>query len=64
MKAFLGLLLVFLGVLLNNVVYLQDLILGQGYISLDGWRAFTGLGVSLMLIFFGCVLLVFRSGHR
>jgi hypothetical protein len=31
---------------------------------LDGWRAFTGLGVSLMLIFFGCVLLVFRSGHR
>jgi hypothetical protein len=64
MKAVFGLLLVFLGVLLNNVVYLQDLILGQGYISLDGWRAFAGLGVSLMLIFFGCVLLVFRSGHR
>jgi hypothetical protein len=64
MKAVLGLLLVFVGVILNNVVYLQDLILGQGYISLDGWRAFAGLGVSVILIFFGCVLLVFQRGVR
>ena len=56
MKA-IGMLLIILGVLANNVVYLQDLWLGQGYISLDGWRAYGGLLVSIVIIIIGMVLL-------
>jgi hypothetical protein len=57
MRKGLGLLLIVLGVIANNVVYLQDLWLGQGYISLDGWRAYTGLLVSFALVLIGMVLL-------
>ena len=53
MKA-IGLLLIILGVLANNVVYLQDLWLGQGTI---GWRAYGGLLVSFVVIIIGTVLL-------
>lgn len=53
----LGLLLVILGVLANNVVYLQDLWLGQGYMSLDGWPAYGGLLVSWVIILIGLVML-------
>ena len=56
MKA-LGLLLIILGVLANNVVYLQDLWLGQESITLDGWRAYGGLLVSIAVIIVGMVLL-------
>jgi hypothetical protein len=56
MKA-LGLLLIIVGVLANNVVYLQDLWLGQGSITLDGWRAYGGLLVSFVVIVVGMVLL-------
>ena len=56
MKA-IGLLLIILGVLANNVVYLQDLWLGQGTITLDGWRAYGGLLVSVVVIIIGMVLL-------
>ena len=56
----LGLILVFVGVIANNVVYLQDLLLGQGYISLDGWRAYTGLIVSIAIIIVGCLLMASR----
>ena len=56
MKA-IGLLLIILGVLANNVVYLQDLWLGQGTITLDGWRAYGGLLVSVVVIIIGTVLL-------
>jgi hypothetical protein len=52
-----GLLLIVLGVVANNVVYLQDLWLGQGHISLDGWRSYGGLLISLGLILVGMVLL-------
>jgi hypothetical protein len=58
MGKWLGLLLIVLGVLANNAIYLQDLWLGQGYISLDGWRAYGGLLVSLAIIIVGMVLLV------
>jgi hypothetical protein len=44
-------------VLANNVVYLQDLWLGQGSITLDGWRAYGGLLVSIAAIMVGMVLL-------
>jgi hypothetical protein len=53
-----GLLLIVLGVVANNVVYLQDLWLGQGQITLDGWRAYSGLLVSFVIIVVGMVLLV------
>ena len=52
-----GVLLIVLGVIANNVVYLQDLWLGQGHISLDGWRAYAGLLVSIAVILVGTVLL-------
>ena len=51
-----GLLLIVVGVVANNLVYLQDLWLGQGYISLDGWRAYAALLVSIAIIFMGTVL--------
>jgi hypothetical protein len=50
-------LLIALGVIANNVVYLQDLWLGQEHISLDGWRAYAGLLVSIAIIIVGTVLL-------
>ena len=45
-----------LGVIANNLIYLQDLWLGQGYISLDGWRAYAGLLVSIAIILVGTIL--------
>jgi hypothetical protein len=57
MSRWLGLLLIMLGVVANNLVYLQDLWLGQGHISLDGWRAYGGLLVSFAIIVIGMVLL-------
>ena len=52
-----GVLLIVLGVIANNVVYLQDLWLGQEQMSLDGWRAYAGLLVSIVIILTGAVLL-------
>ena len=52
-----GVLLIVLGVIANNVVYLQDLWLGQGHISLDGWRSYAGLLVSVAVILVSTVLL-------
>jgi hypothetical protein len=52
-----GVLLIVLGVIANNVVYLQDVWLGQGQMSLDGWRAYAGLLVSIVVILVGTVLL-------
>jgi hypothetical protein len=53
MGKWLGLVLIVLGVIGNNVVYLQDLWLGQGYISLDGAAAYGGLAVSFAVIVVG-----------
>jgi hypothetical protein len=52
-----GVLLIILGVLANNVVYLQDLWLGQDSITLDGWRAYGGVLASVVVIIVGMVLL-------
>ena len=52
-----GLILIILGVLANNLVYLQDLWLGQDSITLYGWRAYGGLLVSIVIIVIGMVLL-------
>jgi hypothetical protein len=62
MNRWLGLLLIVLGVVLNNVVYLQDLWLGQGHISLDGSRAWIGLLISWLIILAGMVLLARSRG--
>lgn len=64
MSKALGLLLIVLGVVANNVVYLQDLWLGQGHISLDGWRAYGGLLISFAVIVVGMVMLArSRAAH-
>jgi hypothetical protein len=57
MGKILGLLLIMLVVIANNLVYLQDLWLGQDRMSLDGWRAYAGLLVSIAIILIGAVLL-------
>jgi hypothetical protein len=57
MSKLLGMVLIVLGVVANNIVYLQDLWLGQGYITLDGWRAYGGLLVSLVVILVGMAVL-------
>ena len=64
MRIWLGLILIVLGVVANNVVYLQDLWLGQGHISLDGWRSYAGLLVSFVIVLLGMVLLArSRTAH-
>ena len=44
------------GVLANNIIYLQDLWFGQGSISLDSWRAYGGIALSVGLVVIGLVL--------
>ncbi|MFQ6017084.1 MAG: hypothetical protein ACE5KF_02720 [Kiloniellaceae bacterium] len=51
-----ALVLIVVGVLANNVVYLQDLWLGQDTITLESWRAYLGIIVSLALVAVGLVL--------
>ncbi len=52
--AFIGLIVV--GVLANNFIYLQDLWFGQEAITLDSWRAYGGIAVSVGLVVIGLVL--------
>ena len=61
MKRMLGALLVVLGVTANNLVYLQDLWLGQSAITLDSWRAYGGILVSLVVILVGMLLLMSKE---
>lgn len=57
MSKTLGIVLIVIGVVLNNIVYLQDLWFGQGVISLDGPRAIIGLVVSIIIIIVGLAVL-------
>ena len=57
MRRILGLLLIILGVLANNFVYLQDLMFGQLAITLDSWRAYGAIVVSILVILAGCWML-------
>lgn len=59
-----GIVLVVLGVVLNNVVYLQDLWLGQAAITLDGWKAIAGILVSLGMVAVGLLLVVTSRPNR
>ncbi len=51
-----AIILIVVGVLANNVIYLQDLWFGQAAISLDSWRAYGGIAVSVGLVVIGLVL--------
>ncbi len=51
-----ALILIVLGVVLNNIVYLQDLWLGQDAMTLDSWRAYVGILVSVALVAVGLFL--------
>lgn len=57
----LGIILVIIGLALNNIVYLQDLWTGQSAITLDGPRAFIALIVSILIVLAGLVVLVRRA---
>ena len=60
----LGYALVILGVLFNNIVYLQDLWLGQDSITLDSWKAFLGILVGIAMVVIGLMLIKRSAGHR
>jgi hypothetical protein len=57
MRRALGLVFILIGAAANNVVYLQDVWLGQGCMSLDSARAYGGIVMSLALILVGALLL-------
>jgi len=58
MMAIFGVILILLGVVLNNLVYLQDLWLGQSVITLDSWRAYIGIFASILLIAAGILMMI------
>lgn len=58
MMAIFGVVLILLGVVLNNLVYLQDLWLGQSVITLDSWRAYIGIFASILLIAAGILMMI------
>ena len=63
-RTWLGYALVILGVIFNNVVYLQDLWLGQATITLDSWRAILGILVGIAIVGVGLVLIAMAAGRR
>ena len=60
----LALIIIILGVLANNFIYLQDLWFGQTVISLDSWKAYLGIIVSLAIIAVGMVLVIRSDGAK
>jgi hypothetical protein len=60
MRPIIGFLLVLAGLAANNVVYLQDLWLGQGCMSLDSARAYAGVLISVGIAILGAVLMFRR----
>ena len=58
-----GFLLILIGTAANNVVYLQDLWLGQSCISLDSARAYAGVLISIAVIVIGAVIMWKRPAH-
>ena len=62
-RSCLGYALIILGVAFNNLVYLQDLWLGQDSITLDSWKAIGGIMVGIAMVLIGMVL-VRRAASR
>ncbi len=63
-RTWLGYALVILGVAFNNLVYLQDLWLGQDSITLDSWKAIIGILVGTAIVGIGLVLIARAAGHK
>ena len=63
-RTWLGYALVILGVAFNNLVYLQDLWLGQDSITLDSWRAILGILVGIGLVVIGLVMIARSAGGK
>lgn len=63
-RTWLGYALVILGVAFNNLVYLQDLWLGQDSITLDSWKAIVGILVGVAMVGIGLVLIARTAGRR
>ena len=60
----LALIIIIVGVLANNFVYLQDLWFGQTVISLDSWKAYVAIIISLAIIAVGLVLVARADGAK
>ncbi len=60
----LALIIIVVGVLANNFVYVQDLWFGQSVISLDSWKAYVAIIISLAIIAVGLVLVARADGAK
>jgi len=63
-RACLGYGLIILGVTFNNLVYLQDLWLGQDNITLDSWKAIGGILVGIAMVLIGLMMVAKAAGRR
>ncbi len=63
-RTWLGYALVILGVAFNNLVYLQDLWLGQDSITLDSWKAILGILIGIGLVVIGLVMIGKSAGGK
>ena len=63
-RTWLGYALVILGVAFNNLVYLQDLWLGQDSITLDSWKAIVGILVGIAMVGIGLVMISKSAGGK
>ncbi len=63
-RTWLGYALVILGVAFNNLVYLQDLWLGQDSITLDSWKAILGILIGIGLVVIGLVMIARSAGSK
>ena len=63
-RTWLGYALVILGVAFNNLVYLQDLWLGQVSITLDSWKAILGILIGIGLVIIGLVMIARSAGGK
>ncbi len=59
-----ALIIIVVGVLANNIVYLQDLWFGQTAIYLESWRAYLGIIVSLAIIGGGLFMIARSDGAK
>lgn len=51
-----------LAVIANNVIYMQDIWFGQGYISLDSWKPYIGILVCFVVVVAGLAMLLRPTG--
>ncbi len=60
----LALIIIVVGVLANNFVYVQDLWFGQAVISLDSWKAYVAIIISVAIIAVGLFLIARADGAK